>query len=76
MVVSVMRRVTSTLAGNEVMFIEAERLSHIREEEDGEPRTYPVIKTEPNVTRGCMCSEKRLLMLGTTVPKTCRAVYK
>jgi hypothetical protein len=28
------------------------------------------------VTRGCMCSEKRLLMMGTIVPEICRAVYK
>jgi hypothetical protein len=42
--------VTSTLAGNEMMGIEAERVSHITEEEDQEPTTFPVIKTEPNVS--------------------------
>jgi len=31
-----------------VTSIEAEMVSHITEEEDQEPRTIPVIKTEPN----------------------------
>jgi len=40
--------VTSTLDGNTVASIEAEMVSDITEEEDREPRTIPVIKTEPN----------------------------
>jgi hypothetical protein len=40
--------VTSTLDGNTVASIEAEMVSHVTEEEDQEPRTNPVIKTEPN----------------------------
>ena len=40
--------VTSTLDGNTVASIEAEMVSDITEEEDQEPRTIPVIKTEPN----------------------------
>ena len=40
--------VTSTLDGNTVASIEAEMVSLITEEEDQEPRTIPVIKTEPN----------------------------
>jgi len=42
-------RVTSTLAGNKVIGIEAEKVTHITEEEDQEPTTFPAIKTEPNV---------------------------
>jgi len=44
--------VISTLDGNKMTSIEAERVSHVREEEDHEPMTIPVIKTEPNVS--CM----------------------
>ena len=40
--------VTSTLDGNTVASMEAEMVSHLAEEEDQEPRTIPVIKTEPN----------------------------
>ena len=40
--------VTSILDGNTVASIEAEMVSHVTEEEDQEPRTIPVIKTEPN----------------------------
>ena len=40
--------VTSTLNGNTVASIEVEMISHVTEEEDQEPRTIPVIKTEPN----------------------------
>jgi hypothetical protein len=40
--------VTSTLDGNTVTSIEADMVSHVTEEEDQEPRTIPVIKTEPN----------------------------
>ena len=40
--------VTSTLDGNTVASIEVEMISHVTEEEDQEPRTIPVIKTEPN----------------------------
>jgi len=45
-------RVTSTLAGKEMIGIEAEKLTHITEEgeEDQEPTAFPVIKTEPNVS--------------------------
>jgi len=39
--------VTSTLDGNTVASIEAEMVSHVTEDEDEEPRTIPVIKTEP-----------------------------
>ena len=40
--------VTSALDGNTVASIEAEMVSHVTEEEDQEPRTIPVIKTEPS----------------------------
>jgi hypothetical protein len=40
--------VTSTLVGNTVTSIEAERVSHVTEEEDQEPTTIPAIKTEPS----------------------------
>ena len=40
--------VTSALDGNTVASIEAEMVSHVREEEDQEQTTNPVIKTEPN----------------------------
>ena len=40
--------VKSTLDGNTVASIQAEMVSHVTEEEDEEPRTIPVIKTEPN----------------------------
>jgi hypothetical protein len=42
--------VTSILDGNEVNNIEAVMLSNMTEEEDREPRTIPVIKTEPEVS--------------------------
>ena len=41
---------TPTLDVNKVTSIEAERLSHITEEENQEPMTIPAIKTEPNVS--------------------------
>jgi hypothetical protein len=40
--------VTSTVDGNSVASIEAERVSHVTEEEDQEPTAIPAIKTEPN----------------------------
>jgi hypothetical protein len=40
--------VTSTVVGNTVGSIEAERLSSVTEEEGQEPTTIPAIKTEPN----------------------------
>ena len=40
---------TCTLGGNEVIGIEAERMSHVTYEEDQVPATIPAIKTEPNV---------------------------
>ena len=40
--------VTCTVDGNTVASIEAERVSSVTEEEDQEPMTIPVIKTEPN----------------------------
>jgi len=48
-------RITSTLAGNDMIGIEAEKVTHIteeeeEEEEDQEPTTIPVIKMEPNVS--------------------------
>ena len=42
--------VTSNLDGNEVIGTEAEMFSSMTEEEDREPRTIPVIKTEPEVS--------------------------
>ena len=42
--------VSSTLNGNEVNDIKAERVSNVTEEEDGVPRKIPVIKTEPTVS--------------------------
>ena len=42
--------VSSTLDGNEVIGIEAEKVSNMAEEEDREPMTIPVIKTEPKVS--------------------------
>jgi hypothetical protein len=42
--------VTSILDGNEVIGTEAEMFSSMTEEEDREPRTVPVIKTEPEVS--------------------------
>ena len=40
--------VTSNVDGNTVASIEAERVSHVTEEEDQEPTAIPAIKTEPN----------------------------
>jgi len=45
-------RVTSTVDGNEVIGVEAERVSHISEVVDQETTAIPAIKTEPNVS--CM----------------------
>ena len=42
--------VTSVLDGNEVIGTEGEMVSSMTEEEDREPRTVPVIKTEPEVS--------------------------
>jgi hypothetical protein len=42
--------VTSTLVGKEVTGVEAESVSVIKEEEDQELMTIPVIKVEPNVS--------------------------
>ena len=42
--------VTSNIDGNEVVGIEAEMVSNMTEEEDREPWTIPVIKTEPEVS--------------------------
>ena len=44
--------VTSVVDGYEAIGIEAEMVSSMTEEEDQEPRTIPVIKTEPKVS--CM----------------------
>ena len=44
------RCATSTVDGNEAIGVEAERVSDITEEEDQEPTTITVIKTEPNVS--------------------------
>jgi hypothetical protein len=41
---------TSILERNEVISIKAEMVSSMTEEEDGVPRTIPVIKTEPMVS--------------------------
>ena len=41
---------TSTVDGNEAIGVEAERVLDITEEEDQEPTTITVIKTEPNVS--------------------------
>ena len=51
---------TSTLHGNEVTSVKAERLSHITEEEDQEPTTIPVIKMEPIVSCVPLVSVKRI----------------
>jgi hypothetical protein len=40
--------VTSTVDGNTMASIEDEWFSHVTEEEDQEPMTIPVMKTEPN----------------------------
>ena len=40
--------VTSSLDGKTVAIIEVERVSHVTGEENQEPTTIPVIKTEPN----------------------------
>ena len=40
--------VTSTVDGNTVASVEAERVSHVTEEEDQEPTAIAAIKTEPN----------------------------
>jgi hypothetical protein len=40
----------SSLDGNDVTSVEAERVPHVTGEEDKEPTTIPVIKTEPNVS--------------------------
>jgi uncharacterized cupredoxin-like copper-binding protein len=40
--------VTSAVDGNTVASIEADRTSHVTEEEDQEITTIPAIKTEPN----------------------------
>jgi len=42
--------VTCTVDGNEVIGVETERASDKEEEEDQEPMTIPVIKTEPKVS--------------------------
>jgi hypothetical protein len=42
--------VTSTVDGSEMIGMEAERVTDIKEEEDQEPIAVPVIKTEPEVT--------------------------
>ncbi len=41
---------TSTVDGNEAVVVEAEGVLDITEEEDQEPTTVTVIKTEPNVS--------------------------
>jgi len=41
---------SSILNGNEVIGMEAEMVSNMTEEKDREPRTIPVIKTEPKVS--------------------------
>ena len=40
----------STVVGNEAIGVEAERVLDITEEEDQDPTTVTVIKTEPNVS--------------------------
>jgi len=42
--------VSSAVNGNEVNGIKAEMVSNMTEEEEGVPRTIPVIKTEPEVS--------------------------
>ena len=44
------RYATSTVDGNEAVGVEAERGLDMKEEEDQEPMTIKVIKTEPNVS--------------------------
>jgi hypothetical protein len=43
---------TSALDGNTVTNVEAERVSHVTEDDDQEPTTVPAIKTEPS--ESCM----------------------
>ena len=42
--------VTSTVDGNEMTGIKAERVCNIKEEDDVQPATIPEIKTEPHVS--------------------------
>ena len=59
-------RVTNTLDGNEVASIEAERVTHIAEEEDHEPMTIPAIKSEPNNGMDVLEGAKMVDDVGTT----------
>ena len=52
--------VTSTVGSNEVTRIKIERSTDITEEEDQEPRTIPVIKTEPKVSGVPVVSVRRI----------------
>ena len=46
---------TCTLDEKKLTSIEAERVSHLTNEEDQEPATIPAIKTEPNVSFCLWC---------------------
>ena len=52
---------TSTVDGNEANDIEAERVLDITEEDDQEPTTITVIKTEPNVSCVAVVSVMHIL---------------
>ena len=52
---------TSTVDGNEANDIEAERVLDITEEEDQQPTTITVIKTEPKVSFVSVVSVTRIL---------------
>jgi hypothetical protein len=51
---------TSTLGRNDVNDIEAGKVSYVTEEEDQEPTTIPVIKTEPDVSYVFVVSVTRI----------------
>jgi len=52
--------VTSVVDGYEAIGIEAEMVSNMTEEEDREPRTIPVIKTEPEVSGMLVASARHV----------------
>jgi hypothetical protein len=66
--------VTSTLVGNTVTSIEAERVCHVTEEEDQEPTTIPAIKTEP--IESCVPVNSMDLLKGELGRKKKRPVWK
>jgi hypothetical protein len=53
--VSVVRHVTHHLVTNQVIGIKVEEVINIKEEEDPEPISFPVIKTEHEVSCASLC---------------------